>query len=689
MKAKIGMLLALTAAFALACASPTTAQGVPQTILWADFGKLSPEQVMDTSGVAPSSVTSDPSEEVDGSPSLTADSRADSNQWNEFFHSKIGLFRPKVAYKVSFDYKILAANPAAKYYALFRRTGANSWVSDQFTYFSGTPGETRHAALSFYPNDAADFYLIIGIQNQGAIAINNLVVQTDPDNTPPDISLPRPTRTWNAPPRTTYYLDSAAGSDSNDGTTPAHAWKTLERVNSGTFAAGDKILLRSGCRWTGVLCPGGSGTAGAPIVIDRYGAGPKPEIDGNETALATIYLHNVEYIEMRDLAVTNSGHIPVPKLAGVQVHLDNFGTAHHILLAGLDIHNISGSDDKSLGGGNGIFIDRSEGGAPSRYDGLRIQDCHLVHTDRNGITMDGYPSRSHWYPNLHVVISHNLLEDIGGDGIVPIGCDGARVEYNTIRGGRMRAQDYAAGIWPWSCDNTVIQYNDVSGMRGDKDAEGYDSDFNCKNSLFQYNFSHDNQGGFMLICCDGDFKPDFSAGNVGTVIRYNISVDDGLHTFNINGPCTNTSIYNNVFYIGKGGHMNAISSGNWGGTWPSDTRFKNNIFYVAAGGEATFDLGQMAGTVFDHNAFYGSLVNRPLDDHAFTGNPGLIAPGSDRPAGYALRANSPCRHAGVPIPNDAAHDFFGNPVSPGTARIGAGTAPGRSGPARREAKRPQ
>lgn len=682
MKVQIGMPLAVAAAFFLAGSPPATAQNIPQTILRADFGTVSPDQVLDTSRVSPSSVTANPADEVDGAPSLMADSRSNTTEWNEFFHSKAGLFQPKVAYKVSFDYKILAANPGAQFYALFRRTGANSWVSDQFTYFSGPAGVTQHESISFYPDQAADFYMIIGIENQGAIAINNLVVQTDPDNTPPDISLPQPTRTWNAPAHATYYIDSVDGDDAAGGASPSHAWKTLARVNTGVFAAGDKILLKSGSRWTGYLCPGGSGAEGAPIVIDRYGAGPKPRIDGNETTLATVYLHNVQYIEVRDLEITNSGRVPVPKLAGVQVHLDNFGTAHHILLAGLFIHNVTGSDDKSLGGGNGIFIDRGEGGVRSRYDGLRIQDCHLVHTDRNGITMDGYPSRSSWYPNLHVVISHNLLEDIGGDGIVPIGCDGALVEYNTIRGGRMRAQDYAAGIWPWSCDNTVIQYNDVSGMHGDKDAEGYDSDFNCRNSLFQYNYSHDNQGGFMLICCDGDFKPDFSAGNVGTVIRYNISVDDGLHTFNINGPCQNTSIYNNVFYIGAGFHMNAVSSGNWGGTWPSDTRFSNNIFYVAAGSSAAFDLGQMSGTVFDHNAYFGDLANRPPDEHAFLGNPQLVAAGGSAPACYALRPGSPCRSVGQPIADNAPHDYFGNSVSPATApSIGAGVAPHLASPA--------
>jgi hypothetical protein len=74
------------------------------------------------------------------------------------------------------------------------------------------------------------------------------------------------------------------------------------------------------------------------------------------------------------------------------------------------------------------------------------------------------------------------------------------------KGGRMRAEDYAAGIWPRSCDNTVVQYNEVSGMKGTREGEGYDSDYNCRGTLFQYNFSHNNDGGFMLVCNDAGLR---------------------------------------------------------------------------------------------------------------------------------------------------------------------------------------
>ena len=83
---------------------------------------------------------------------------------------------------------------------------------------------------------------------------------------------------------TTYYVDAENGNDVNLGTTPEKAWNTLDRVNAITYQPGVKILFKSGCTWNGVLQPTGSGTEGAPIVIDKYGDGPKPTINGNGTA---------------------------------------------------------------------------------------------------------------------------------------------------------------------------------------------------------------------------------------------------------------------------------------------------------------------------------------------------------------------------------------------------------------------
>src|SRR2546430_5033874 len=66
----------------------------------------------------------------------------------------------------------------------------------------------------------------------------------------------------------------------------------------------------------------------------------------------------------------------------------------------------------------------------------------------------------------------------------------------------------------------------------------------------QSNYSHDNDGGFLLICNDGGHKPAESAGNTGTVVRYNISQNGRTRGINIAGPVNERLIYNNTIYVG-------------------------------------------------------------------------------------------------------------------------------------------
>ena len=78
-----------------------------------------------------------------------------------------------------------------------------------------------------------------------------------------------------------FYIDPVNGNDTYAGTSTNQPWKTLNRVNSTTFQPGDVINFKAGGTWLGTLRPLGSGTAANPILIDSYGTGAKPVIDGN------------------------------------------------------------------------------------------------------------------------------------------------------------------------------------------------------------------------------------------------------------------------------------------------------------------------------------------------------------------------------------------------------------------------
>lgn len=481
-------------------------------------------------------------------------------------------------------------------------------------------------------------------------------------------------------PGTNFYVNSVSGSDSNSGTTKQEAWKTLARVNEEVFEPGDSILFHSGSVFVGRLSPKGSGTPERPITISKYGNGNKPHIEAKGQYSEALLLMNVEYWNVSNLEISNKGKERAAGRAGVRLLLSNFGTAHHIHLSNLYIHDVNGSNVKSKGGGAGITWMCKGDSIKSRFDDLVIENCHLVRTDRNGITgSSAFWPRYKWYPSLHVVIKNNLLEDIGGDGIVPIACDSALIEYNVLHGGRQRANDYAAGIWPWSCDNTVIQYNEVSGMKGYKDGQGFDSDWNCRNTIIQYNYSHNNEGGFLLICDNGRPPDSINAGNVGTIVRYNISQNDGSRTFQIAGPVNETKIYNNSIFVGDSLDVKLFLFNSWSG-WSNNTDVFNNIFYVNGKGTISHQsaarlengkyitqpgYGKSKGNIFNRNVYFGNILNPPKDTGGLFQNPLLKNAGSgkngrDSLNGYKLVKTSPCIGAGREISNNGNIDFWGD-----------------------------
>jgi len=81
----------------------------------------------------------------------------------------------------------------------------------------------------------------------------------------------------------TYVDCSAATNGSGSQSSP---WNTLASVSAATFSPGDKLFFKRGMTCSGILEPLGSGTTASPIVIDAYGIGPQPIIDGGMNTAA-------------------------------------------------------------------------------------------------------------------------------------------------------------------------------------------------------------------------------------------------------------------------------------------------------------------------------------------------------------------------------------------------------------------
>ena len=520
---------------------------------------------------------------------------------------------------------------------------------------------------------------------------------------------------------TTYYVSSAHGDANNSGTSQSAPFRSLLQINEITLQPGDRVLLERGSVFVDeYLHIKGSGTAEAPIVIDVYGdeSLPKPLIQTNGQGIwyqdygkqldnvnhvrtgnvsSCILLYDVEYIEIRNIAMTNEGNFAAGESynsayrmdrTGVAGVAENIGTVDHIYLRNLDIRNVQGNVyNKHMCNGGIYFVchqpdDASTGVA--RYDDILIEGCRLDEVNRWGIAVgytaywDRFPYGSsidpdvcRTYGSTNVVIRNNYLTNIGGDGITTMYCSEPLVEYNVLDGycqdmtdevyvyEGSRGGQVAAGIWPWMCKSAVFQYNEAYNSTYNQDGQAWDADWG-DNAIYQYNYSCNNAGGAIMFC--GTYA-------CNTVFRYNISQNDLAGVLNL-ARSPNGEIYNNVFYIKEGVRINRTGmSGGWGNT------ISNNIFYYSGSEPADASLGNWADITanWSNNVYY-NFAATPDDPYAITADPLFVEPGQgptgtqesglvhDRSAfeGYQLKEDSPAINAGVPIADNGGLDFFGN-----------------------------
>jgi len=508
---------------------------------------------------------------------------------------------------------------------------------------------------------------------------------------------------------TGYYVDSVNGNDGNSGTSTGSPWKSLAKVNATTFAPGDKIMFKAGGAWTGQLWPKGSGTAGNPIVIDRYGTGTAPRIDGGGSSFTqtvhnstttynsgAVFLKNQEYWEINNLEVTNDDNLGAENnnsaalRAGVVFAIDANASDRvysHIYIRNLYVHDVDGANSpgaKANGGIIGIIVGTyaKTQRTYARYDDIRIEHNTIDKVDRSGIRVadhnvylndDSFSTTSartygNWDTNVYV--AHNDLTNVGGDGIVVRCTDNAIVEYNVVRQFGTRVTSAIAGIWTTVAKNNIFQYNEVyDGPASNQDGMAYDLDLYLSNTTFQYNYSHDNRQGFLLLM----------GSNTNDIVRYNISENDGFFIKWVSAAeSTPAYIYNNVYYYD--GAVAKMTNG----SIPANAKlnFNNNVFYNRNANAAT-DWGPAnwaASSAFSHNAFYESGGNHPAgepsDSHKITANPQLANPGSggtglNSLTGYRLQSASPLIGQGAWMNNNGGLDFWGNPLYTGSPDIGA------------------
>jgi hypothetical protein len=464
-----------------------------------------------------------------------------------------------------------------------------------------------------------------------------------------------------------YYIDNVSGNDNNSAISPELAWQSLDKIGSVYFEPGDSILFKAGGSWQGQFRFQGNGMAGKPIVVGSYSDGPKPRIEGQGLVQNTIQLTNQKFIEIQDLAITNSGPT-VEFRRGIYVQAEDMGAVTHIIFRRLEVSDVNGSMEGETSKNNGgIMFEITGSGTPTFFDTLVVEDCYIHDVDRTGISnQSSWNSRTvstdgDWTPSKNVIYRNNTFEHTGANALIVRVAFRPLMEHNLFTHCSTKGSGNAS--FSFNTNYAVWQYNEACYTQynsGDEDAGGFDSDYNSKFTTLQYNFSHDNGFGAMLLT--GGPGDGF---NDGTVIRYNVMANNSDHVIRTSGGATNSSIYNNTIYCRPG--LTGISLA-WHKSWEgysANTKYYNNIFQVMGSG-ASVDLGSSTGNVFDYNLFYGSPVtNEPADAHKLKTNPLLLSPDStgtlnDSVSFYRIRKFSPAINSGMLVTGGPIKDIEGN-----------------------------
>ncbi|MBR2339034.1 MAG: right-handed parallel beta-helix repeat-containing protein [Clostridia bacterium] len=439
----------------------------------------------------------------------------------------------------------------------------------------------------------------------------------------------------------TFYVDSKSGSDNNDGKSPEKALKSLYAVSQRYFQPGDKLLFKRGCTFSGSLTINGSGAQGNEIIVGSYGTGNLPVLKGRKGTAVTV---KAVHIVIQDLAITNpNGTCGLYLLAPVT------GAAKNITVKNCEFDTINtGMTDMSFAAA--AIYAMAGGIEPTWFDGLTITGNTIKNINRCGIyvtTNWGYRpggwgkeglyknDSNGWYPAKNVVVSNNSLDTIGGDGIMVYAADKPVLEKNVLYRGYQAPKNKhsgSAGIWVHNTNDAVLQYNEVGYMdlkSGQIDGEAYNIDIANKRTTIQYNYSHNNVAGFLLMCNivvqEGAYDAGKTPEHTGHIVRYNISINDyGEYTKSygfpallmLTGDCRDTAIYNNTFYMGGDARTcYPVYADNFnGGGRISGFTFQNNIFHAESSITVKWKL---LGTkfTFNNNIYSGAVMAPNVKDN--------------------------------------------------------------------------
>ena len=297
--------------------------------------------------------------------------------------------------------------------------------------------------------------------------------------------------------------------------------------------------------------------------------------------------------------------------------------------------------------------------------------------DENGKFHEGWEQlwvRTRDLYSRDVYIGHNYAESVGQGAIQLANTKNMTVEYNEVNGFLQRYGSVSCGLYLWAGADSVMQFNEVyGGPDNEYDGTPWDLEYTNFNVTYQFNYSHDNEAGWMS----------YMGNSSNSVARYNLSVNDnGVLVKNMLSTNYSPTYFVNNTFVYDGAQLDYVHDE----TFLSTVYFMNNIFYNSSATATTpwyRRSGALRQAVFSNNDYYeASAVHssqEPADpdgsraDPKFVGDPAQYVTGAGvdqirtAAAHFALRPDSPLIDAGRYNPHLGTEDFLGTHIYYGEA----------------------
>lgn len=460
------------------------------------------------------------------------------------------------------------------------------------------------------------------------------------------------------------YVDSQYGDDNNIGS-KEFPWKTLYNVNRKIHHPGDTIFLKRGSSWESRLVLKGSGVENKPVVLTSYGKGDLPHIMGNGKVDQVILLEEIDHWVINSVEVSNKANA-IGNRTGILIKCLQPGLRKHFHITNCFIHDVMGDYSMETRGKNtgGIGV---IGGKNTKFDNILIEGNEIGHINRVGIFTTMMNDRNTLQlnsargerPITNLIIKGNKIHHCTGDGVIVRGAHRPIISHNIAWENHNGPEDLVkAGVALWcrSTDEALFEYNEVYNTRGSMDGQAFDADLDAYRTVVQYNYSHGNEGGFMLVY----------GSSSDAIVRYNVSVNDGKngkHIFDFpvwTSPRGSGIFHNNTIIIPE--DVDAVIADEA----IESARFYNNVFYNLGKGRLFIESRDRTAS-FSNNIYYGYNSAEIPDSNQIFGNPMIISPtnvqiGWQYLKNFKLDKNSPYLNMGIDVQQVEGEDYWIEPV---------------------------